>query len=362
MERNTNTLYAVRFIAALVVVLFHYSPPGVRTDLTPLIKNGNEAVNIFFFISGFVLTVSNARFFGNTQSIFPKKEFYIKRIARIYPLYLLSILILLLFHYGVRSIDGPSVKYKVLFELVGVHKWLYVGALNYPDWSISCEIMFYLLFPFIAQYMRRHSNVFTWFVWFYYLVSVAATYMLYPWYKADLPFVTRRLVDAIYMNPLLLISVFMFGMLAGECFINKSISFFNRSRNSLIAAIVTGVVILLAKYYAPHSSSLLKGGLLAPVYFVFIMAITSFKTKHTKFITSRLFIFLGDISYGMYIMQYPLYVFYIHYIQPVATVMALVNYVVALICFASITHLFVEKPLRKVITSLYRPRPKVAGR
>jgi peptidoglycan/LPS O-acetylase OafA/YrhL len=362
MERNTNTLYAVRFIAALVVVLFHYSPPGVRTDLTPFIKNGNEAVNIFFFISGFVLTVSNARFFSNPQSVFPKKEFYIKRIARIYPLYLLAILILVFFHYGIQAIDGPSVKYKLLFEMVGIQQWLYVGSFNYPDWSVSCEIMFYLLFPFIAQDMRRHSNVFKWFVWFYYLVSVAATYLLYPWYKANLPFLTRRLVDAIYMNPLLLISVFMFGMLAGECFNKQSIPFFNRSRNSLVAAIVAGVVILLAKYYSPHSSALLKGGLLAPVYFVFIMAITSFKTEQTKFITSRLFIFLGDISYGMYIMQYPLYVFYIHYIQPVATLTALINYIVALICFASLTHLFVEKPLRKIITSLYRPRPKLAER
>jgi peptidoglycan/LPS O-acetylase OafA/YrhL len=72
MERNTDTLYIIRFLAATVVILFHYSPPAVGQHIAFAIKNGGEAVNLFFFISGFVLTVSNAGFFCRRAKQVPR--------------------------------------------------------------------------------------------------------------------------------------------------------------------------------------------------------------------------------------------------------------------------------------------------
>ncbi|TFF38319.1 acyltransferase family protein [Mucilaginibacter psychrotolerans] len=353
MERDTNTLYIIRFFAALVVVLFHYTPAGLQQHITFLIKNGGEAVNLFFFISGFVLTVSNARFFSNKQSQFNKKDFYIKRVARIYPLYILALLLLAAFHYGIKAIDTPSVKYRLPFEVVGIQRWLYAGSFNYPGWSVSCEFFFYLFFPFIAQYLRASRQAFPRLVWLYYFAAVFATYMLSVSVKADLPSVEKKLVVALYLNPLFLISTFLFGVLAGKCFLENSIAFFTRGRNNFIAGIASLAIIVLAKYYAPNGSALLKGGILAPVYFVFILAITSFTKKQARFVTGGACVFLGEISYCMYIVQYPVYVFYTRYIQQVTSFASLFNYTIALICFSSLVHLAVEKPLRKLITAYY---------
>jgi peptidoglycan/LPS O-acetylase OafA/YrhL len=351
MERNTNTLYILRFLAALVVILFHYTPVGLGPGVAFIIKNGNEAVNFFFFISGFVLTISNGKFFNGDKAKFPKKEFYVKRIARIYPLYVLAILMLLSFHYGIKTIDTPTVIYRMPFEIAGVQRWLYAGSFNYPGWSISCEFMFYLLFPFIAQYLRVNRAGFAKLVWVYFFVALIATYALSILIKQNLPMLAGKLVVALYLNPILLISVFLFGVLAGKCFIENKLTFFKNPWNNVLSVVAAAAVIGLAKYYAPNGSVLLKGGALAPVYFVFITAITSFKTDSTRLFSSKLFIFLGEISYGMYIFQYPVYVFYTRYVTKMETGIDLLLFTLALIAFTSLTHILVEKPMRKVITT-----------
>lgn len=361
MERDTNTLYIIRFFAALVVILFHYTPSGMQYHIDIIIKNGGEAVIFFFFISGFVLTVSNAKFFKNQQQAFIKKDFYVKRGARIYPLYVLAILLLAAFHYGIKSIDTASVKYRLLFEIFGIQRWFYAGSFNYPGWSVSCELFFYLLFPFIAQYQRANRKLFAWMVWLYYVLGVSVAWLLSEAVNLNLPTIEKKLAIMLYLNPLLLIHVFLFGILAGNCFLENKIKFFNRGINNLLAVISSITVIILAKYSMSNGSALLKGGLLAPVYFVLIIALTSFKKQQVRPITTGLFIFLGEISYCMYIMQYPVYVFYARYVEPVATFTSLFTFCIVLICFCSLIHLMVEKPLRKLITGYYLGSRKAAN-
>ena len=356
MDRNTNTLYIIRFFAALVVILFHYTPLGLGQHIAFIIKNGGEAVNLFFFISGFVLTISNARYFEG-DAPFQKKAFYVKRFARIYPLYLLAILILLAFHFGIKRIDTPTVIYRMPFEMAGIQKWFYSGSFNYPGWSISCEFFFYLLFPFIAQYLRKYRRGFAWFVWVYYFVALLATNLLSVWVKQDLSSIEKKLVSALYLNPLLLISIFMLGVLAGRYFIENKIVAFKNSAFNLLAFVMAAAAAMLVKYYAPNGWGFLRGGILAPVYFVLILAVTSFRNQESKLLSNSVFIFLGDISYGMYILQYPVYVFYTRYITTITTGLNLLGYCAALICFCSLTHILIEKPLRIAITNRWLGKP-----
>src|SRR6185437_9511898 len=133
MERNTNTLYILRFIASIMVVWFHFATTTFFTT------NGGEAVNFFFFISGFVMIITNSKYFKSETTYFSKSDFYIKRFARIYPIYFLALLALAIFHYFIRSIDTPTVKYRLPFEVLGIERWFYGGSFNSPDWTISVE-------------------------------------------------------------------------------------------------------------------------------------------------------------------------------------------------------------------------------
>lgn len=354
MERNTDTLYIIRFVAATVVILFHYSPPAVGQHIAFVIKNGGEAVNLFFFISGFVLTVSNAGFFADRLRKFPVKSFYLKRVARIYPLYVLAIVLLLLFHFAIKRIDTDTVLMRMPFEVAGIQRWLYAGSFNYPGWSVSCEVFFYLLFPLMAVFLRRQRKGFAVFVWAYFIVSLLLTQQLAVLIKSPLPFVAGKIAWGLYLNPILLMSVFLFGMLAGQCSTERSTPFFKSRLLNIAALIVSTAGILLSKYYAPNDYWLLRSGGLAPAYFVFVMSITGFSKADTKLFSSKAFIFLGEASYAMYILQYPIYVFYTRYVSEVKTAPALFCFVLAVIVIAGFAHLLVEKPVRDAIVAKYK--------
>ncbi len=357
MERNTNTLYILRFLAAILVVLYHYSAAaGVFGNLSFLLVNGSECVNFFFFISGFVMIIANIKYFDNENNDFSKFNFYIKRIARIYPLYVFAILALAFFHYNIHSIDTPSVKYRLPFELLGIQRWLYWGSFNYPGWSISCEFFFYLFFPFIIIYMRKNLARFKVLVIVYFVVSILINIVL-DHYSANqnLTSLEKRAIGTLQFHPMFLISIFLFGILCGKLYIEDKNTFFKNRWNNRAAVLVSVAAIFFIKYYIKNPL-LLTAGILSPIYFVFITSITSFKKKHTSVFSSSFFIFLGEISYGIYILQYPVNIFFTYYITKVSNVQTLLFFVFILIIFASITHYLIEIPAKNLVLKLHNNR------
>jgi peptidoglycan/LPS O-acetylase OafA/YrhL len=298
-------------------------------------------------------------FFAGGQSKFPVKTFYLKRVARIYPLYVLAILILLFFHFAIKRIDTSTVLLRIPFEITGIQRWLYAGSFNYPGWSVSCEVFFYLLFPLMAVYLRGHRRGFAVLVWVYFMVSLLITQQLAMLLKSPLPFAAAKVVGGLYLNPVLLLSVFLFGMLAGRCFMERSTPFFKNKFVNVAALVLSTAIILLTKYCLPNGSWLLKGGVLAPVYFVFVMAITGFGKAETKLFSNKAFVFLGEASYAMYILQYPVYVFYTRYVNEVKTASALGCFALVLILLSALAHVLIEKPAREAILMRYGRRKAV---
>jgi peptidoglycan/LPS O-acetylase OafA/YrhL len=139
-----KALTPLRGVAALAVLVFHVTLIMHRTF------HGYLAVDLFFVLSGFVLmeayggmALSRTTYFG----------FLKNRLARIYPVHVLM-LVLLLPLYGIN----PE------FSLVGlVDSLLLLQApwhdlcWNYPSWSISAEWHAYLLFPLLAPMLRDKS-------------------------------------------------------------------------------------------------------------------------------------------------------------------------------------------------------------
>jgi peptidoglycan/LPS O-acetylase OafA/YrhL len=78
-----------RFIAAVAVVIFHFGRevfPFQHPILQPLVLSANIGVSYFFILSGFVMIIAY-----NKQPNIDYKQFYISRIARIFPAFLVSI-------------------------------------------------------------------------------------------------------------------------------------------------------------------------------------------------------------------------------------------------------------------------------
>ncbi len=95
-ERRRSPLHALtalRFVAAARVVIFHTGPrpSGAPNWYVSLIDNGHVGVNLFFLLSGFILTYNYLDDVSFLQR--SKRGFWGARLARVYPVYALGLLI-----------------------------------------------------------------------------------------------------------------------------------------------------------------------------------------------------------------------------------------------------------------------------
>jgi peptidoglycan/LPS O-acetylase OafA/YrhL len=146
-------LTGLRFFLALWVIATHLIGKGhvyeplvlmLPAPLQAIIRTGYQAVPTFFVLSGFVLARTYADTSWNAASTW---KYLVGRFARVYPVYLVSLLIVLPFI--VKAKDRPK-GWLVAMHLTLTQGWFaghYTAGWNTPAWSLSCEMFFYLVFP-----------------------------------------------------------------------------------------------------------------------------------------------------------------------------------------------------------------------
>ncbi|MEV0135180.1 acyltransferase [Dactylosporangium sp. NPDC050688] len=153
-----HSLTGLRFVAAFLVVLCHVGInllPNVARDqvfvLHVFYGFGSVGVSFFFILSGFVLTWV-AR---DTDTV---PQFWRRRFFKIYPNHLVTLLAAVLL--AVSAAHALSTR-DALATLFLVHAWIPDQDLlfnlwsNTPTWSLSCELLFYLAFPFVLNLLRK---------------------------------------------------------------------------------------------------------------------------------------------------------------------------------------------------------------
>ena len=165
----------MRGLAALWVVYFHIShfwiPSGhVFTfstigPLEPLLNKGHLGVDTFFMLSGFVI----AYVYRDSLKVFSldrTKKFLLLRIARIFPVHYATIILVALLNFRNADFLRSSSPYfsplALLYNLLNVQDWEVTSTLtwNYPAWSVSAEWLAYLLFPFLNIFLSSLRCVF----------------------------------------------------------------------------------------------------------------------------------------------------------------------------------------------------------
>jgi peptidoglycan/LPS O-acetylase OafA/YrhL len=150
-----NALTGLRCFAAINIVLFHFSNPEWFGWLAPVVNAGFVSVSYFILLSGFVLGYNyNIRARAGELD---KKRFWKARFTRIYPIYLLSLLLswsTLPREYGSHT-HGMFWAGIVLTPLL-LQGWIPAIAtfLNTPAWTMSAESFYYFIFPWMARWKR----------------------------------------------------------------------------------------------------------------------------------------------------------------------------------------------------------------
>ncbi|WP_131815065.1 acyltransferase family protein, partial [Mycolicibacterium holsaticum] len=158
-----RALSGLRIVAAVWVVLFHFRPlleqaaPGFRSALAPVLDCGAQGVDLFFILSGFVLTYNYLDRMGNTWSWRSTLQFLWLRLARVWPVYLVTMhlaALWMIFTLNIGHVPSPAadqltaMNYIKQFLLVQLWFQPFFDGSSWdgPAWSISAEWLAYLMF------------------------------------------------------------------------------------------------------------------------------------------------------------------------------------------------------------------------
>lgn len=157
-----SSLDGFRAISIIMVVAFHLNLSS--NHFINLLCNGGLGVNIFFIISGFLITTLLIKEKIRTKNI-SLKRFYIRRFLRIFPVAYLYLLVVILLNYIFKLDISPiilvaSALYIINFSYFRSHYFTwYTGHF----WSLSVEEQFYIFFPII---LKKNMRFFTWIIIF----------------------------------------------------------------------------------------------------------------------------------------------------------------------------------------------------
>jgi peptidoglycan/LPS O-acetylase OafA/YrhL len=153
--RRIACLDGLRGIAAIAVMSFHFNlfflPQARLFEIVPFVGRAYLAVDLFFLLSGFVMAhVYGHLLASNWRAHW--SEFAIARFARIYPLFAVTTLaMILLFALSKTPLIFVSFSAdSLVLQPFLLQQWASGLGWNYPSWSISTEAEAYLLFVFFA--------------------------------------------------------------------------------------------------------------------------------------------------------------------------------------------------------------------
>lgn len=351
-------LTSLRFVAALWVVIYHTFPLDESSApiLRGLVQYGFVTVGLFMVLSGFLLTMAY-QWFDHPRSI---RRFWVARFARIYPVYLLSLLADLprLLSWRVAKygfVSAAAATFATFgFQSTLFQTWLpltVLQGLNSPSWSVSTEAFFYIAFPFLVGPISaiRSPNgqlgvmAGAWIVTIFTSALICAVLVSPP----------INMEMAIQQHPILRLPEFVAGIALANFYRARRSSERECRRNANIGLTVSLAVFVPLALYAYEACYLaLHNGLLIPVYCCFILSIALCGGGLRTFLCFPAFVSLGEASYAIYLAHAPLRAA----LQAGGldeTIVGWVVYIAMLIGVSVLVYRYVERPLRARIMKIY---------
>ncbi|MEI8033233.1 MAG: acyltransferase family protein [Chlorobiaceae bacterium] len=290
----------LRAIAVLSVIFFHTGVPGF--------SGGFVGVDIFFVISGFLITSIILKDIQKKK--FSIANFYERRIRRIFPA--LFPVIGFSFVVGAYLFDadafkslGKSITATTLFSS-NVLFWRESGYFAAPSlekpllhtWSLAVEEQFYIIFPLALVFIHRYlkSRYFTWILIAIILSLGASVYGIYHYAGATFYLVPTRAWE------LLIGSILAFGVLP---------KLSSASLRNVLSITGLGFIIYSVGFYT--EATLFPGpNAITPVLGAWLIIYSNMgeeKAIVNKLLSVRPLVFIGLISYSLYLWHWPFVAF-----------------------------------------------------
>lgn len=290
MKFKVNSLTSTRAFAAILVVIHHFGRDVFPFKKFPgFFSNGNLAVSYFFVLSGFVLY--NVYAYKDISY----KDFIVKRIARIAPVYYLALLLFISLPILLHQLPAGFTK-QLCFHILFLQAYIpgYALTLNGPAWTLSAEMFFYLLFPVLLLFQQKNKKTFILSLITLFICSQA----IHLWYANHKYLLSDDNIDLVYFNPLIHINQFMIGMM-GAAIYNDT----KHKAHYRFMPVLWMLILYVLVAFRPENLSY-QTGLIAPVFMLFIISIAK---NDPPVLNIKPLVLLGEISYGIYILQAPVF-------------------------------------------------------
>jgi peptidoglycan/LPS O-acetylase OafA/YrhL len=377
------SLDGLRGLAAYFVLLGHsidfsfrfQSANGVYGPFGPLAKQfAYFGMSLFFVLSGFVITYNYAESFKEQRFHIALYRFFVARIARLYPLYALTIF-LWWTQFQVSFAEHPGT---LLAYLTMTASWFNVEQAVFPPaWSISTEFAFYFIFVLLAvpvATIQRFASV--WFIATNALLIVALL-AINEWFSTLTPYVNAVYTDQVvsapqeywfwYYNPMIRVAEFVIGVFACEVYLRSPPIISGVCKTLEIAAIVyCGMVIAIGAAGAMPFGRLEMNFKYAPALGILLICTTSPNSIFGPVLRTPVAAIAGEISYSVYMWQMVIMAAMSHYFARIddsfgayvlSTIMILMIALVTTFVSYGSFHLF-EKPLRFLIRNALLRKPQ----
>jgi len=324
-------LDSLRGIAVLSVMLYHYTfaydfhykllSPGKF-----YLAHGNLAVPLFFVISGFVIFLTLER--SKT-----KTDFVVSRFSRLYPTYWASMFITILF---VTLLPVPALG-NYTFKEIGLNLTMFQGftkvrLIDQVYWTLKMELTFYIIM--YVLFLNKALKKIEWICVLWLVFSLVSSLLSIP---------LKKYVDVLFIleyAPLFIAGINFYRIKTeGSTVLNH--------------IIIAASFLLECKWLLMHPDENYGSvAILAIIYLIFYL----FTYQKLSWLNNRVLLFLGTISYSLYLLHNVIgysIIYRLRQYTDVQTLYVLVPLIFS-ISIATLMTFYIEKPAIKFIRNRYK--------
>ncbi len=311
-------LTGLRTLLAINIMFFHFTPPH-PDFLTPVFNSAYVFVGFFFLISGFVLAYNYA-----DRPTLSKRKFYVARLSRVYPTYLLTLVLSIPFLViAERPAHSPGdFLTGLLLTPLALQSWSPTLATfwNTVGWTVPAEFALYLIFPFLLLLIARHSPRFAspgrligliLVVWIVGLIPHTTYFLLNPDHLAA---PANRYTYAYWLrvlkySPPPYVCTFTAGILIAR--LHGMLRLSNRQRTALALAglAALGLFFAFAVDHVPYV--IVHGCLLLPVFATLLLGLAGPNPVASVFSWAPI-VKVGETTFSLYLVHFNAFLL-IHY-------------------------------------------------